>query len=270
MRYLLYGLLIAAYSFFIVEPVVAADYNPMIYDNGWKALNEREISKKMQKPVLNINTGEPFNFKVIDKDNKEVGRVNTPMEYFNMGKGNSLDVYTTYDIIDEGLFRDVAVPLLYLSKARPSKYSYVRDFPFSKEDPLSVLPAKFVMYHGSDQREIEEKAIRENKSWRDIAPNSRTLASDSLNLNVYSTFAEDMYDLPEEERYHGEMASHCISPSVLGDFDGDGYEDMLLSCAYYYVEGTGRYYYFVVLTRKSQKTILEDITDKVQKLVWEK
>ena len=161
------------------------------------------------------------------------------------------------------------MPLLYLSKAKPSKYSHVRDFPFHDKDPLSVLPVEFVSWRGSDQKEAIEKASIENKSWRHIAPNARVLTSTPLDLRIYDTFAEDLYNLPKEDRYNGDQASHIMNPVVLGDLNNDGYEDIILNCAHYNVGGSGRMYYFVVLTRKSQTDIVEDITDEVHKLIWE-
>ncbi|MCF7875344.1 MAG: FG-GAP repeat protein, partial [Candidatus Omnitrophica bacterium] len=140
--------------------------------------------------------------------------------------------------------------------------------PFDNKDPLRVLPANFVVYHGSDQHEVHDKAVSENRSWRYLAPSSRILKMNSSNLRVYSTFADDMYDVPEEERYQGDMPSHSIGPAVLGDLNGDGYEDIVLSCAFYYVGGSGRFYYFSVLTRKSPNSILKDITGQVNKLLW--
>ena len=86
-------------------------------------------------------------------------------------------------------------------------------------------------------------------------------------VSVYDTFGEDLYSTPDEDRYHGDRPSNIISPSVLGDLDGDGYEDIALSCAHYYVEGSGRSYYFKVLTRKSPDAVLEDITDKVHEVI---
>jgi hypothetical protein len=244
-------------------------YEPMLYEDGWKQLSKDEINKRIQKPVVNINTNKSFNFKVINSNGEEVGRVNTPNEYYQqMRAGNKLDIYTTYDSIDEGLFRGVAIPLLYLSRAKPSKYSYVRSFPFDNQDPLSVLPANFVNYAGSDQHKVHDKAVSENRSWRYLAPGSRIIEMNPNKLKVYSTFGDDIYDIPKEERYQGNMPSHSISPAVLGDLNGDGYEDIVLSCAFYYVGGSGRYYYFSVLTRKSSNSILKDITDQVNKLVW--
>ena len=245
------------------------NYMPMLYDKGWKSPANQDIDRKMNEPVINFNTEKPFNFKVIDKKGKEIGRVNTPAEYFNcVRKGNSIDIYTTYDIIDEGIFRKVAMALFYFSKAKPSTYSYVRDFPFDKEDPLSILPVTFINWAGSDQREAIEKATEQGKSWREMAPKARVLKAEEDKLMVYDTFGEDFYSFPEHERYHGNQASNVISPSVLGDFNGDGYEDIALSCSQYNVGGSGRSYYFVVLTRKSPSGVLEDITEKVDKLIF--
>jgi len=250
-------------------------YLPTIYDQynkedkSWKVLSKEEIAERMQKPVININTKKPFNFKAINRDGEEVGRVNTSAEYYQqMRAGNVLNIYTNYCIINNGLFRDVAMPLLYISKAKPSKHSYVRDFPFG-DDPLAMLPAEFVRYVGSDQKEIQDKAIQENRSWRYLAPSSRILEMSSDSLKVYSTFGEDLYDYPEEDRYQGNRSSHCMNPVVLGDLNNDGYEDLVLSCAHYLVTGSGRAYYFVVLTRESPKEILKDITDEVNSLIWE-
>lgn len=249
--------------------ILSSAHEPMIYDDGWKTLTETELAERIQRPVLNINTGEPFNFKVVDKNDKEVGRLNTPAEYYqHIRAGNSLYTSTTYDIIDRGLFRGVSMPLLYLSKAKPSKQSYVNNFPFDNEDPLFVLPVDFVSWRGSDQREAVEKASAKNRPWRYISPNARVIKSTSSDLKIYDTFAEDLYNLPKDERYTGDQASHVLNPVVLGDLNNDGYEDVVLDCAHYNVEGSGRSYSFVVLTRTSSNDILKDITKEVDKLIW--
>ena len=245
------------------------DYMPMLYDGGWQSLTKQDVDRKMNEPVINPNTQKPFNFKMIDKEGKEVGRVNTPAEYVACGrKGNQIDTYTTYDIINQGLFEEVALSLFYFSKAKPSIHSYVRDFPFDKKDPLSILPVTFINWIGSDQHKTIEKAIEQGNSWREIAPNARVLKAQEDRLDIYDTFGEDFYSVPDNEKYDGNEASNVICPAVLGDLNGDGYEDIALSCAHYYVGGSGRFYYFVVLTRKASNEVLEDITNQVNETVF--
>ena len=245
------------------------DYSMMLYDNGWKNLT-KDVNVGMNEPVINTNIQKIFNLKMVHSGEQEVGRVSTPMEYFNSRKkGNFIYAYTTYDIIDKGLFEDIAMSYIYLSKAKPSKYSYVRGFPFDEKDPLTVLPVDFISWVGSDQREAIEQAIEQKKPWRSLAPNAKVLEAKEGRLSIYDTFGEDFYSLSEKERYSGDMPSHIISPSVLGDLNGDGYEDIVLSCAHYWVEGSGRSYYLVVLTRKSNNAIFEDITEEVDKIIWD-
>lgn len=260
--------LIIVISVFLIGTHAYA-YEPVIYDNGWIELSESELSEKMNAPVLNINTNKPFNFKMIKDDTEAEDLTNTPLEYYNnVLKGYSLNLYTTYDIIDGGLFEGVALPLIYYSQAKSSKHSYVRDFSFADGDPISVLPVDFVSWAGSDQREFIETALQQGKSWRDVSPNARIIKSSDNSISLYDTFAEDFYNVADDEKYTGEFASHVLSAEVLGDLNNDGYEDMFVSYAHYYVEGSGRSYRFVVLTRTSQDGIFKDITDEVDRIIW--
>jgi hypothetical protein len=244
-------------------------YEPMIYDNGWIKLSESELSEKMNAPVLNINTDEPFNFKMVKGDTEAEGLTNTPLEYYsNVLNGYRLNLYTTYDIIDGGLFEGIALPLIYYKHAKPSKYSYVRDFSFAEGDPLAVLPVDFVFWAGSDQREFIEMALQQRKSWRDVSPNARIIKTSDNSISLYDTCTEDFYKVPDDRKYTGEFPSHVLSAEVMGDLNNDGYEDMVVSYAHYYVQGSGKSYHFVVLTRISKDDIFRDITDEVDRIIW--
>jgi len=242
-------------------------YPVMLYRKGWEQLTAKEADKIMEQPMININTGEPFKLKMEQSEDGNVQYVSTPREYSELIKeGYYFSGYTTYDIIDNGLFRNVVTPLIYYMKAKSSKHSYVRDFTFDKNDPLSMLPLTFINWVGSDQRKAIERATKQNKSWRDISPNVRVIKVEKDRIDLYDTFGEDFYK--DGHKYKGNMASNVLSLAVLGDFNGDGYEDVVFECAHYLVEGTGRVYYFTVLTRKSEGAILEDITDEVDKTLW--
>lgn len=236
--------------------ISSPEHEPMIYDDGWKILTENQFTERMQKPVLNINYDTPYDFKLLDKNGNKVGWANTPAEYYKYRqKGNYLSSQTTYDQIDVDLFESTAMPLIYLSKAKPSKYSYVKDFPFNTKDPLSVLPVEFYSWVGSDERALVDKAISENRPWRHIDPNARILSETSFELIIN-------YD------GDGEEPRYVMNPVVLGDLNDDGYEDVVLDCAHYNVGHSGRWYYFRVLTRTSPNDVLKDITDEVDKSIW--
>jgi hypothetical protein len=243
-------------------------YEPMIYDNGWTKLSESELSEKMNTPVININTGKPFNFRMVKDETETRDSTNTPLEYYNnVLEGYGLDLYATYDIIDGGLFTGVALPLIYYQYAKPSKYSYVRDFSFTEGDPLLVLPVDFVFWVGSDQREFIELASKQQQSWRQVSPSARIIKKSENSISLYDTFYEDFYKVDDEEKYTGELPSHVLSLKVMGDFNNDGYEDIVVSYAHYLVGGSGRSYGFTVLTRTSKEDIFRDITDEVGRII---
>lgn len=261
--------LISIFVFFLTGFGYAHSYDPMIYDDGWVKLSESELTEKMNSPVININTGEPFNLELIKKNTKEVDPTNTPFEYYqNALDGYDFIILTTYDIIDRGLFRAVAVPLIYYYNAKPARYSYVRDFCFTKEDPVAVLPPDFVWYAGSDQRRYLERAKQQGLSWRDVSPNARIIERTEETLALYDTFAEDFYNRPDERKYTGDSPSHVISVNVVGDLNNDGYEDLVVRWAHFYVGGSGRSYHFAVLTRTSEDGVFKDITNEVNRIIW--
>jgi hypothetical protein len=255
-----------------IEDIIGhQQYEPMIYDNGWTKLSESELSEKMNTPVININTGKPFNFKMVKDEIVAKDFTNTPLEFYNNAlDGYSLDLYTTYDIIQGGLFTGVALPLIYYQHAKPSKYSFVRGFSFADGDPLLVLPVDFVFWVGSDQREFIDLASHQEQSWRQVSPRAWIIKKSENSISLYDTFCEDFYKVDDEEQYTGELPSHILSLEVMGDFNNDGYEDIVVSYAHYLVGGSGRSYEFTVLTRTSKDDIFRDITNEVGRIIWKR
>lgn len=243
---------------------MAGDYSVMLYENGWKRIPE-DIHKKMNDPIININTEKSFCIKMVNgsADDVLIDTVSTPLEYLkSKQQGNYIISYTTYDVIDQGLFEGVAMPLIYSLQAKSSKHSFVRNFPYSKEDPLSILPANFISAYGSDAETVEN-AIKQRESWGSLAPNAKLREVSDSKISVYDTFSEDFNSVAEEDRYSGGEPSHIIGPEVVGDLNDDGYEDIVLSYCFRFVGGSGRSYQHVVLTRRAEDEVLEDITEEV-------
>ena len=45
---------------------------------------------------------------------------------------------------------------------------------------------------------------------------------------------------------------YIIDEMVRGDYDGDGYEDSIIDCAEYYIQGSGRSYSCYIVKRKDE------------------
>ena len=147
--------LIILIAFVFLPSKYSYAFNPVIYDNGWIELSESDLSEKMNAPVIDYNTNQPFNFKMVKGEGYAIGFKNTPLEYYNnILDGYTLDIISTLDIINRGNFKGIALPYIYYQHAKPSKYSYVRDFSFEKKDPLEMLPVNFIYWPDPDQYKI--------------------------------------------------------------------------------------------------------------------
>ena len=244
-------------------------FNPVIYDNGWVELSESDLSEKMNAPVINHRTNQPFDFKMVKGEGYAKGFTNTPLEYYNnIMDGYTLDIISTVHIINRGNFIGVALPYIYYQHAKPSKYSYVRDFSLIKGDPLEILPVNFIYWPDPDQLKLIKVAKQEKQSWRKLSPNARIIEKSDNSIYLYDTFDEDFYNLPDEKKYAGTGGSHFLSLEAMGDLNKDGYEDIVVYFAYYYIGGSLRSHQYKVITKTSKDEIFRDITDEVDQLIW--
>lgn len=62
------------------------EYPEMLYRDGWEQLKVKEVEKIMEQPVININTGEPFQLKMEQSEHGNVQYASTPKEYFGLTK----------------------------------------------------------------------------------------------------------------------------------------------------------------------------------------
>ena len=152
-------------------------------------------------------------------------KVNTGREYLRL-LANGYYVGSTCDMDYESFFIHDTGSLVHLSYARPSQRSYVADLRFNEIDP-GKLPASMLMVGPFPDRPIE------------------TLSDFEPQFEVTSVTPDSI------EIITGDM-KHTFELLAWGDFDWDGYEDVLLTYAYYYLKGTGRSYGHAFLTRRSE------------------
>jgi len=244
-------------------------YEPLI---GGEKLTEKELIERINKPIINPNTGKPYNYEMVKKGIKSAAFNNTPIEYYNyLLDGYHLDVpQDTYGQIDKAIIEGISYPLIYYKYAKPSKYSYVRSFSFGVNDPLAMLPVDLILWQGSNEKEVIRLAKKHKKSWRSVSPNARILKSSTNEIAFYDTFSEDINNRKIGARYKGNSPSDIITIEVKGDLNNDSYEDILISYAHYNVSASGRYYGFAVLTKTPGDDILRDITEEVDSIVWKR
>jgi len=162
------------------------------------------------------------------KDESKKIKVTTCREWFNY-KDKGFYSYTTADMTMESWFIRDCNTLRFLKKSIPSKVSYLSDFILS-EDAIKYLPANLIEWGCVGSEEECNKIY--GKTIEDLGPGLKVKVEDNFNLKL---------------EYDG--TANSLTLLAWGDFTHDGVEDILLSVTHHYIEGTGRGYESVVLTR---------------------
>jgi hypothetical protein len=131
---------------------------------------------------------------------------------------------------DESFVAAECDPILLVLAAEPSRVSYVQGFKLD-ESALGLLPASVSFIADEDKDKVERKGL----SWKRYHPKMKLLRKAFNEITV----AED-----DENGVN-------LRIMAFGDFNGDGVEDVLLSKENFEIEGHGRSYSAVILTRLS-------------------
>jgi hypothetical protein len=140
---------------------------------------------------------------------------------------------TTFDISQESFFKARCTPLRFLTEARPSAESWVKDLRLDK-DPLALLPAS--MNLDMEGPSDDQKAA--------IGAGAR-LNTYSPKLVVKRKAADAVVFLAPESKVES-----TVDVVAFGDLDHDGIEDVLLFQTLHSLEGSLRSYHHLVATRK--------------------
>lgn len=191
------------------------------------------LDTHLDKPVDMSRSGGELHLTSPDNEDQRI-MVTTGRQYFDL-KRRGFYPYTTYDITMESWFKAACEPLVYLKKAKPARISYIADFELNA-DPLTVLPPSLGPIISGDEERWVKQGVAEGKTWADLFPGTVVESSEPTKIHLKD-----------------KDALIILSLIAWGDFNGDGFEDVLLYRCFYITVGTLRSYRHVVLTRRSSK-----------------
>ena len=130
----------------------------------------------------------------------------------------------------------------FMEKAQPAKTSFVRDLPMNGKLPALLDPdlAPAVTQEESD---FIQQAKREGKSWQQAYPETRVKRTWAAGKRGHLPFVSFQTD-------HGWVV---ITPLAYGDYDHDGFEDVLIFVLHDMAPGSLTYGFTAILTRKNAK-----------------
>lgn len=164
-----------------------------------------------------------------DFDYKTVSNCPQYLEFVTQGYGPNTNV----DIAMEGFFKMRCRPIEWLSKAKPSKMSFVKNYSFSKKSIKELPPSLGGLGGDSSHQAALEKALSQGKSWSGFDPSMKVKKVSSDKLEIANKSEEIIFQI---------LAS--------GDMNDDGMEDLILFVGTYAVGGSFRAYDTVIVTRK--------------------
>tara|TARA_Y100001934_G_C12135729_1_gene670081 strand:- start:9 stop:818 length:810 start_codon:yes stop_codon:yes gene_type:complete len=151
---------------------------------------------------------------------------------------------TTADIAVSSFFVEVVPILVFLKQSKPSSKSLL--YEDLMDISISVFP-----WSGSD----EKKQI-ENDSAAGLT------VSDYLKKGLITEITrESINEIRFKTNYPQEVIKHrkevIITELARGDYDGDGFEDSMISISTYYLEGSGRNYHSHIVTRSEGQSFMK-------------
>lgn len=133
---------------------------------------------------------------------------------------------TTVDLTYESWFIEVTKVLQFMAQAKPAQTNTMTTLGFEQ------LPMRLLNWWGPENTDVRPDGHPPGETIGDYEKAGR-LKRMRIGANRLTV------------DYHHRR--YVVSKSACGDFDGDGYMDLLISVAYYYIEGSGRGYYQLVV-----------------------
>lgn len=195
-----------------------------------------DVAKLLDRPV-DIHTDK----KMVLVEGKDEKSPTTGTEYLKL-RDAGYTFKTNYDNMKEAWFKAATLPLVWLSRCKPARQSFLRDFDPAKDPQgtLAILPASV----GFDLASQHTDGL-----WMKAWPGSTAKA----------TAQPREIDVRDHEG-----GQTILQVLAWGDSNGDGVEDCLLLVANYATEGTFKSYQYVTVTRRQANGPIVVLADDVK------
>ena len=188
-----------------------------------------DINSLFNKKIL-MGGQDGYEFLRLDlDDDKSYVRVETASQYLEMRRKGA-SPYTTYDITMNAWFVKSVPTLVFSKHSSASKRSLL-----GKD--LMDLSVSILSWVGSEERIRLESDTKKGVSLKYYLKNGR-IKSVKKSKNRIS--------------FEAGTKKYIIDEMVRGDYDGDGYEDSIIDCAEYYIQGSGRSYSCYIVKRNDE------------------
>ena len=147
-------------------------------------------------------------------------RTETVTQYLDAIKDGAA-AFTTYDLAMQGFFMEIADTLLFLTEAKPSKFSLI-------SDDLMDLPVFILPWVGSEERIRHQTDGEKGMTLRDYYKQGRITKVEKEPYGI-------RFEIPDRFVVY-------YSENARGDYDRDGYEDLQIFKSVRYMHGSGFYF----------------------------
>lgn len=163
-------------------------------------------------------------------------RTETVAKYLAAGEAGAAGA-TTYDDAAASWFQDAADMLTFLESSVPARIDLLGG------SPLPDISVSFLDWAGDKERRQREKDAAAGVTLRDYKRRGEI-------VHLRATGEAEI-------RFDSKNKEYCINWLAVGDADGDGFQDGLISVGAYYRGGSGRNYtsYRISRTNASQRSI---------------
>ena len=168
-------------------------------------LDEVEDLNNLFNEKLSMLGQESYFFLRQDFDDAESYiRTETVTQYLDAIKDGAA-AFTTYDLAMQGFFMEIADTLLFLTEAKPSKFSLI-------SDDLMDLPVFILPWVGSEERIRHQTDGEKGMTLRDYYKQGRITKVEKEPYGI-------RFEIPDRFVVY-------YSENARGDYDRDGYEDL--------------------------------------------